>query len=248
MNDVGGNIIKQLSFAKDEFLFAEDSYTYYWKTINSGQNLKLSQLGSFSVYVLSLKPDAFISINETNQSMLQGDLLQVEGQSVELSASGPAEILIAGTKSCLSKSSQISLTKAAKIKKVTKPWGHELWLNGEHPGYAFKQLFVKKGARLSLQYHRMKRETVVLFSGKANLHYKSNPKTSNDTVQAQDISQYLIEAPCSVDVFPDVLHRYEALSDLLFYEVSTPHFDDVVRVSDDSNRPDGRIDTEHTTG
>jgi hypothetical protein len=45
---------------------------------------------------------------------------------------------------------------------------------------------------------------------------------------------------------PGILHRLEAISDVLLYETSTPHLDDVVRVTDDSKRPHGRIEKEHS--
>jgi hypothetical protein len=36
-----------------------------------------------------------------------------------------------------------------------------------------------------------------------------------------------------------------AITDVVLMEVSTPHVDDVVRIEDDTNRPDGRIESEH---
>jgi len=38
----------------------------------------------------------------------------------------------------------------------------------------------------------------------------------------------------------------KAISDILLYEVSTPHLDDVIRLADDKKRKDGRISTEHS--
>ena len=48
-----------------------------------------------------------------------------------------------------------------------------------------------------------------------------------------------------VDVVPPTLHRLEAVTDIVLCETSTPHLDDVVRVADDANRVDGRIEEEH---
>ncbi|PCJ59311.1 MAG: sugar isomerase [Planctomycetota bacterium] len=129
--------------------------------------------------------------------------------------------------------------------KVIKPWGHELWLNGNHPCYALKQIFIKAGTKTSLQYHNFKQETNVLFEGTALLHYKLNPDVKNDLVISNDITTVQIEPISSVDILPSTLHRLEAISDITLYETSTPHLNDVVRVSDDSNRPDGRIEKEH---
>jgi mannose-6-phosphate isomerase-like protein (cupin superfamily) len=47
---------------------------------------------------------------------------------------------------------------------VEKPWGEELWVaHNEH--YAFKIIRVNKGTRTSLQYHRLKRETIYIDEG-----------------------------------------------------------------------------------
>jgi len=48
-----------------------------------------------------------------------------------------------------------------------------------------------------------------------------------------------------VDVMPMSVHRLQALTDILLCEVSTPELDDVVRISDDSGRQDGRVESEH---
>ena len=55
---------------------------------------------------------------------------------------------------------------------VDKPWGHELiWAQTER--YVGKILHIKKGHRLSLQYHVKKDETVMVLSGKmAFEHYR----------------------------------------------------------------------------
>ena len=41
------------------------------------------------------------------------------------------------------------------------------------------------------------------------------------------------------------IHRIKANSQTTLFEVSTPHLDDVIRVSDDTNRVSGRIKSEH---
>ena len=44
-------------------------------------------------------------------------------------------------------------------KRVDKPWGHEVWW-ARTERYVGKLLHVKKGESLSLQYHRVKDETI----------------------------------------------------------------------------------------
>ena len=79
------------------------------------------------------------------------------------------------------------------------------------------------------------------------MHYKANQQTPNDQVKEIDTTTTRIEPVSSVDVKPKTLHRLEAVTDILLYETSTPHLDDVVRVLDDAKRPDGRLETEHDT-
>jgi len=61
----------------------------------------------------------------------------------------------------------------------------------------------------------------------------------------KDIDRIKINPISSVDVVPNVIHRVESISDILLYETSTPHLNDVIRIADDSKRASGRIETEH---
>ena len=47
-------------------------------------------------------------------------------------------------------------------------------------------------------------------------------------------------------VVPPKKHRVIALTDIILQEVSTPEVDDVIRIEDDSDRGDGRLDSEHS--
>jgi len=104
---------------------------------------------------------------------------------------------------------------------VEKPWGREIWLANE-PEYALKLIEVGEGGRLSLQYHKKKKESVYVFKGKMRLLLGDN--------------ELLVEAGEAVHIQPNVKHRMEALEDLILIEVSTPQLDDVVRLEDDYGR------------
>src|SRR3989339_88228 len=113
-----------------------------------------------------------------------------------------------------------------KIKIVKKPWGHEEWFACTN-NYAGKILFIRKGCRLSLQYHRKKDETLYLDKGKLKIQRgKINGK----------LSAYVVKAGYAFHVPPNTVHRTEALEDCRVIEVSTPYLDDVVRLQDDYNR------------
>ena len=52
--------------------------------------------------------------------------------------------------------------------KVEKPWGYEL-IYAKTEKYVGKILYVFKGQQLSLQYHRIKDETMYMLKGAAEL-------------------------------------------------------------------------------
>ena len=249
MTHMGGNLVKTIeSSGKGQQLFADGEYRYYLYRANAGETLDLSDFSSCSVYVNKLDSGASVVL-DGEQKIHQGDAIQGEKSSINLKITGgAAELLVAGLAQDVGNGSTWSGTRVtphASIKKVSKPWGHELWINGEHPGYAFKQIYIKSGTKTSLQYHRKKRETNVLFEGKAALHFKSNEAVANDEVTGRDLTTSELSPVTSIDIWPNTLHRLEALTDVVLYEVSTPHLDDVIRISDDSGRTHGRIESEH---
>jgi len=106
--------------------------------------------------------------------------------------------------------------------RVEKPWGHEIWwADTDH--YAGKLLVVDAGQRLSIQLHREKDETSYLLSGR--LMVLQGPS-------AEELEERVIEPGGSWRNRPGVVHSIEAIEDSTVLEVSTPHLDDVVRLSD----------------
>lgn len=243
----GGNIINSFdSNAYGRYLFANDKYTYYLYYAKEKDELVINELKSFTVFFYKGDAQTTINIANRHEPIKCGDMIQVENSPLKIKVEGgSAQLLIAGIKQETVSNSSTRITKCADIKKVSKPWGFELWINGEHPGYAFKKIYIQSGFRTSLQYHNLKRETNVLFEGNARLHYKCTENVENDKVNNLDVAIVDISAPMIIDVTPKVLHRIESISDIILCEVSTPHLDDVVRVLDDKERPNGRIEEEH---
>jgi len=244
----GGNQVVHLDTAQQaQFVFSKSPYYYAQHKLSAGQSLMLPpELRSFSVYILECSQDAQLRAKDCELKIAAGDAFQVEASPFELKLEQGqfATILVAGINAAPYPSS-CRFQKASDIKLVVKPWGHELWISGEHAGYLFKQIFVRAPHKTSLQYHNQKEETIVVMAGSANLHYKKNAAVKNDDVSPADVTTVRLDAIAMLGATPGVLHRMEALSDLMLYETSTPHHHDVVRVSDDSNRPDGRIAEEH---
>ena len=119
--------------------------------------------------------------------------------------------------------------------KVTKPWGHELWLE-LNQFYAYKVIHMKKGNQSSLQMHDMKIEANYVIDGEAEVLLEDD----NGKLQSHIFSKG------SGWVVPRKRkHRVIAKTDYTALEVSTPHLDDVIRFEDDTNRESGKIEHEH---
>ena len=105
---------------------------------------------------------------------------------------------------------------------VSKPWGHELiWAHTDR--YVGKILHIKKGEALSLQYHRVKDETIMVLSGRLQFQY---------FFDGEDVHVRDLEPHQPFHVTPGLRHRMVALEDTDVIEVSTPELDDVVRLDD----------------
>ena len=113
------------------------------------------------------------------------------------------------------------------VRRVEKPWGYELhWAHTDR--YVDKVLPINAGHALSLQYHKLKDETVYLHSGKLLYEIEQNGQLMKLEMQPGD----------SMRVTPTTVHRMTAIEDCDVLEVSTPEIDDVVRLDDRYGRVD----------
>jgi len=107
-------------------------------------------------------------------------------------------------------------------RRVDKPWGHEeIW--AETARYVGKILHINAGEALSLQYHRVKDETIMVLAGRLQLVYYADGEAprSRDLVPREPFH-----------ITPGLRHRMIALEDCDILEVSTTELDDVVRLED----------------
>ncbi len=109
-------------------------------------------------------------------------------------------------------------------KRVDKPGGHELWW-ALTERYAGKILHVRKGESLSLQYHEVKAETILIQAGR--LLFETRPGGEQG-----ELRRIEMEPGDVFHITPGTLHRMTALTDCDILEVSTPELDDVVRLED----------------
>ena len=121
------------------------------------------------------------------------------------------------------------------MRTVYKPWGKEEWLE-QNEFYCYKRIYINKGHRTSYQYHDKKVETNYIISGHAEVWLENN----EGVVETKDMK--------SGDFFTVLnkrKHRIIAKTDIILQEASTPEIDDVIRLDDDTHRPNGKIQTEH---
>ena len=110
---------------------------------------------------------------------------------------------------------QFVLPEAVHV--VAKPLGREIWWAvTDH--YLGKRIEVRANHMLSLQFHRHKLETLYVLSGRVRFH----------------VDGEMLEPPAgsALTIFPGSVHRIEAVDDVVLFEVSTAHSDDVVRLDD----------------
>jgi mannose-6-phosphate isomerase len=108
------------------------------------------------------------------------------------------------------------------VKTIPKPWGHELlWAHTDR--YVGKILHIRAGEALSLQYHRVKDETIMVLSGRMSLIYFQD---------GEDPRSRELAPGEPFHITPGMRHRMIAIDDTDVIEVSTTEVDDVVRIED----------------
>lgn len=110
--------------------------------------------------------------------------------------------------------------------KIEKPWGYEELIDC-NDRYVVKKLFMKKGHKCSLQYHKVKRETILVLSGSLLISIGKSKETLETKVY---------NAGDTVTIEPYTVHRMEANEDCLYAETSTNELWDVVRLEDSYGR------------
>jgi mannose-6-phosphate isomerase len=111
-------------------------------------------------------------------------------------------------------------------KMVLKPWGHEI-IFAVTKDYVGKLLVIREGHQLSLQFHKVKEETIYLHRGEMLLTFES---------ETGELSEVTLKEGQSHHIPPNRKHRMKAVKDCEVFEVSTPHLEDVVRLEDSYGR------------
>ena len=110
------------------------------------------------------------------------------------------------------------MTKFTPYRIEPKPWGEELVI-AHTKDYLGKQLTMHAGHRGGLQYHERKDETFYLVSGSAR-------------VRGADRVWHDMQPGEAYHIEPGTVHQVDAVTDCIFFECSTPVFNDRVNVGD----------------
>lgn len=115
------------------------------------------------------------------------------------------------------------------IRRIEKPWGHELhWVPDDKP-YMGKVIHVNAGARLSLQVHDKKQESWFIMSGQGKVVWENAQGEMIET-ELEPGKGYTTEVGQK--------HRLVGITDCDIIEVSTPELGTTYRLEDDYARPD----------
>jgi len=101
--------------------------------------------------------------------------------------------------------------------RIDKPWGYEKILIHTEK-YLTKELFIKEGYQTSFHYHNKKDETMYIINGTGYIKFEDRKEyfAKNDTIRIE----------------PGKPHSILAMENTILHEVSTPHLEDTIRITD----------------
>lgn len=224
------------------------------KDDEASKNLEV-ETNQISLFVISGK----IKINPTNGKSFEVD--QENGIHIKKGSCFSVDSLLPNTSFFIASSAPLAFNLATLIDtefnslpldtyKVDKPWGWEQWYTNncddDYCRYALKMIFMKKGNQSSLQSHEQKSETNIVIQGEALVLYGVEaPADHSHVIDLSTLRKKTYRPGTGWSNKVRELHRVIASEDYKAIEVSTTELDDVVRWADDSNRPSGRIESEH---
>jgi mannose-6-phosphate isomerase len=123
-------------------------------------------------------------------------------------------------------STHVTIPDSYLFSKVEKPWGYEELVECNDK-YVVKKLFMKQGHSCSIQYHELKKETIMVITGVLKISTGSS---------LDNLTSKLYKTGDTITIDPYTVHRMEAVEDCLYTETSTNELWDVVRLQDNYGR------------
>ena len=115
------------------------------------------------------------------------------------------------------------------VKKIIKPWGHEIIFTPSDLPYTGKIIHINKGKRLSLQVHDKKQESWYLLNGRGKVIWENR---DGELIETELVSGQ--GYTCKIGQ----RHRLAGVTDCDILEVSTSEIGTTYRLEDDYARPD----------
>ncbi len=104
----------------------------------------------------------------------------------------------------------------ATIQTIPKGWGKEIWIHNDEK-YCGKILVLNKGKRCSLHYHKLKHETFYISKGLVQMEIMEDGRAMETLV---------MKPGDTLEIPPQLRHRFTGLDDSEILEFSTQHFDE----------------------
>jgi len=123
-------------------------------------------------------------------------------------------------------SKHVTIPDSYLFTRVEKPWGYEELIECNDK-YVVKKLFMKTGHSCSIQYHKLKKETIMVLNGILKISTGSSIET---------LTSKLYNTGDTITIEPYTIHRMESIEDCLYTETSTNELWDVVRLQDNYGR------------
>lgn len=159
------------------------------------------------------------AVGDCNEALLS----HVRGKTISLGGNGAIKefLELISTANLNQPFRHASIRKLSDVSIGYRDWGAELLIAKEDGCFTLKKLILDKGASGGLQFHRLKNEFVYVVSGSLLVkHDKGDGKLTEDIFSVGDFIQFP----------PGSIHQEIALEKCVLLEVSTPHFNDRVRV------------------
>ena len=237
--------IKKIPYSFYKKKLYDNEYKYYIIKLKKNQTLVIKNINVGSLVCIKNMKNSRILLNGDIFNLNKHKYFEFSKKKIIIKIlEGNLQFILAGIKKKIYKN-YLKYFEEKELYKVIKPWGNEIWINGQKPTYSIKKISIKKGYRTSLQFHKKKFETNFLQKGKAKLYYSTKSGKYSKNIILNNLRSINIKSNESISVKKLAIHRIEAINNLTLFEVSTPHLDDVVRISDDKNRKSGRVISEH---
>ena len=110
--------------------------------------------------------------------------------------------------------------------EVIKPWGQENLIEFNDK-YVVKKLFMKQGECCSIQYHELKKETIIVLNGELKVYIGQD---------INNLEERILKSSDFITIEPFTIHRMEGNTDCTYIECSTSELWDVVRLHDKYKR------------